>query len=473
MYFAKIRDKFLTLSLTLRLTLSSFFISLVTFIIVMCFVLHSSEKNLKQEYISQLNGYMTELSELLIQVSTMNSKDTNNSLIKQWIHSELTNEHYDAMLVSDNNAIYDSGNKFPLTYNYFTSTLDAQSKDFVWETINDIPFILARKTVYNDKNKFSGYVLVARNLKKEHIRVKELRQNAILICFLVSLIISFLTLIFSRATLSPINKLSKQMGMIGIKNLNIRLNKEKWPIEIQPVICAFDSMLHKLEENFYRLDRFSSDLAHELRTPIHHIKIGIDVLLSKKRTEAEYIEGLASSLENIDRLSKMIEDILFIARADTGKTALKKEKTDIVIPLNKITNFFSVLLEGKNITIDTSKAEGELNCDNEMILRCLINIVSNALRYVDDNGKIIIYTEKSKNNFVICVFNTGKYIDEKYKDILFERFFKPEVTNDYTGTGLGLSIVRSIMKLHDGEVTFENDIKNHGIIFKLIFPIDE
>lgn len=472
MFLDKVRKKISSVSLSWRLSVSTFFISLFILSIAFTIFFHSYRRILAKEYSSQLNGYMIELSTLLEEMQE-DEYNAESSVMKKWIHSELTNKHYEAMLIAANDEILDTSDTFPFTYREFDKKVSHDTSKYFWKSEEGVSYILGRHTVY-ENDKLVGYILVGRNLERETHKQYKIALISALVCFLTSVAMAFLSFIFSRATLSPVRKMSAYINSIEAKNLNKRLNPQEWPQELRPVVNSFDSMLIRLEDNFLRLNQFSSDLAHELRTPLHQLKIAVEVTLSKERSSAEYVESLLSTLENTEKISRLVENILFIARAEKGKTALRLSRVNIYKTAEKIKDFFQVVLEERKINLDIKRALGSITADEQMLTRIFVNIVNNAIRHVKDGGNIIISTAVSDDCFLIAIKNDGGIISPDSLDKLFDRFFKIDSSRttekDYPSSGLGLSIAKSIMTLHDGTISARNLPKDKGVVFELKFP---
>ena len=287
-------------------------------------------------------------------------------------------------------------------------------------------------------------------------------------------VIGLLSFAFAKMTLSPLSRMGGYIGAITAKDLHRRLHAQSWPAELRPLARAFDRMLARLEDNFIRLNRFSSDLAHELRTPIHQLRMALEVTLSKSRSKAEYEDSLFSQLESVARLNRLVEELLFIARAESGESAVQKTRVDIAATAEKVKDFFQDSLDEQQVEMDLSQARGLLHADGQMLLRALVNLTANALRYVPRGGHIRIGTEQENGETVITFFNDGPAIGPEHMGRLFDRFYKIDSArpspDGYGGSGLGLSIVASIMKLHGGRAEVHNAKGGKGVVFRLVFP---
>lgn len=472
MSFAKWRRRAASLSLSWRLALSAFFISLVTLLALLAAGFHAYTHMLEAEYVSQLDAYMVELSMLVDEV-TEHPSQRQDEVMARWVHSELTNEHYTSLLADGEGQILDQSEHFPFSYGQFMELLPQDSRNFFWRSPEGERFLLGRRTVFGDAGT-DGYVLVARNLEKEYRRKYRLLQASCWFTLFTAAVIGLLSFAFAKMTLSPLSRMGGYIGAITAKDLHRRLHAQSWPAELRPLARAFDRMLARLEDNFIRLNRFSSDLAHELRTPIHQLRMALEVTLSKSRSKAEYEDSLSSQLESVARLNRLVEELLFIARAESGESAVQKTRVDIAATAEKVKDFFQDSLDEQQVEMDLSQARGLLHADGQMLLRALVNLTANALRYVPRGGHIRIGAEQENGETVITFFNDGPAIGSEHMGRLFDRFYKIDSArpspDGYGGSGLGLSIVASIMKLHGGRAEVHNAKGGKGVVFRLVFP---
>ena len=454
---------FANLSISKRLTLGTFLITFFTLLTAIAILSQFNAKNLQKEYSSQIKSYMIELADLTEEISYETSA-YDNKIIQRWMHSEFTNEHYEAVILSKNGEVLTGGKTFPMSIEQFNKELPDNGIRF-WKNEQGKQYILGKS---------NGVIIVARDLQSENRKERKLLIISVILCFIASLVIAILSFAASKTVLFPIAKMNSLIGSIGAKDLHKRLNSDDFPDELKPIATAFDAMLERLENNFERLNRFSSDLAHELRTPIHRIKIAAEITLSKERQQKEYIESLEETLENAQSLNKIIEDMLFIARADNNNTALKKERVNMATTAKKLKDFFQILLDEKNASLDIDGACGILNADAKMLSRALINLISNALRHIGQNGHIKLSSKVENGIFLIQIENNGEPIALKHIDNIFDRFYKTNFSRtdeEYAGNGLGLAIVRSIVELHNGSITAQNFPDNKGAKFIISIPI--
>ena len=256
----------------------------------------------------------------------------------------------------------------------------------------------------------------------------------------------------TRRELRPLSVMAKAAGTISVSRLGERLKSEKIPDEVKPLADAFNAMLARLDDSFSRLSAFSSDLAHELRTPIANVVIHNQVILSKPRSVAEYQHAIESNLEEFDRLTRMISDMLFLAKADHGQSALNLEPLILSREAGAVIEFFEALAQERQITLDLN-GDGAIVGDRLMVQRAIANLLSNAVRYTPPGNAIQIgIVETLPRGVQLSVSNPGPVIPPEHLPRLFDRFYRvnPARENSSESSGLGLAIVKSIMSLHGG-----------------------
>jgi two-component system heavy metal sensor histidine kinase CusS len=252
--------------------------------------------------------------------------------------------------------------------------------------------------------------------------------------------------------------------------LHERLDLRRLPTELYELGSAFNEMLARLEDSFNRLSQFSADLAHELRTPINNLVGEADVALSRERTAAEYRQTIESSVEEFQRLSRMIDSLLFLARADNPRTRIEKAALDARDEAQKVLDFYDAVAEEQGVTLSCG-GSAALEADPVLLRRAISNLLSNALRFTPRGGTIGVSIRSSEGTVEIAVSDTGKGIPAIHLPRIFDRFYMVDRarTHSSASTGLGLSIVKSIMDLHGGSVAIESEV-GKGTKITLRFP---
>ena len=260
----------------------------------------------------------------------------------------------------------------------------------------------------------------------------------------------------ARHGIRPVQEIATTACHISSTNLRERILPEGYPFELASLAETFNQMLDRLEESFERISRFSADIAHDLRTPVNNIRGEAEVALARARTVDEYRDVLASCLEEAVRLSDLIGDLLFLARAESPLTHLRRESADIGELLNGVREYYEASAADGGITLTTDLAAQPLiaEVDRALMQRAVSNLVSNAVAHTPPGGSIVLGVNKEATNLHIEVSDTGVGIPPEALPRVFDRFFRVDTSRSQSsgGTGLGLAIVQSIMVLHGGEV---------------------
>ena len=271
--------------------------------------------------------------------------------------------------------------------------------------------------------------------------------------------------------LRPVRELAARAAAIDVRHLSQRLDDAGGVRELEALRAALNGMLARLEAGFARLARFSEDLAHEMRTPLGNLMGQTQQALSRARTAEDYQNLLVSNQEEYERLARMIDSMLFLARTEQAAAAL----AHVPVPLrelgDQLCEYFEGLAEERGMRL-LNTARGTIVADRELLRRALANLLANALRYGAPGTPITVSSSVSADGIEIAVHNLGPAIGPEHLPHLFERFYRCDPARQGAGEsgGLGLSIVRSIMQLHGGEVRAESGAE--GTRFVLMFPSD-
>jgi two-component system, OmpR family, heavy metal sensor histidine kinase CusS len=268
--------------------------------------------------------------------------------------------------------------------------------------------------------------------------------------------------------LRPLREMTRSLARISPAHLNERLTPVGWPREIDPLVRAFDDMLDRLEDSFQRLSQFSADLAHELRTPIGNLLGEAQVALTRARTAEEYREIIESSVAECERLAGIVDNLLFLARAEAADRQCQPSLFDGRAAIEKVAAYYQPVAEERRLKI-TCSGEGEIFADPALFSRALNNLVENSLRFTPDGGSIEIALGVNSANATVAVSDTGAGIAPEHLPHVFDRFYRADSSRSSAGTGLGLSLVKSIAELHGGSVNVESKI-GHATTVMITFP---
>lgn len=273
----------------------------------------------------------------------------------------------------------------------------------------------------------------------------------------------------ARSGLRPLSAMADTAKRISAEQLDERLSVEDAPVELRELASAFNAMLDRLQESFTRLSEFSSDLAHEMRTPLSNLIGQTQVMLSRSRSADEYRAALESNMEEFERLSRMVVDMLFLARADSPQTRVSRRPVDLRAVALKMQQFYEPILADRNVSLSVS-GDGRIEADPLMVERAVSNLVSNAVRHAEPGSEITIRIDDRPPATTLQVSNRGQPIPAEVRERLFSRFAHADTDGrDSEGIGLGLAIVQSIMKLHSGAVTVDGSLEGETR-FMLSFP---
>ena len=313
-------------------------------------------------------------------------------------------------------------------------------------------------------------IVVARDATERAALLRIYAGDLILAALVGSLIASILGYLTVRNGLRPISTVAKKANEITSRRLDTRLRIEDAPAELYELTGAFNAMLDRLEDGMKRLSAFSADLAHDLRTPLNALMIKTQVALSRSRTAEEYRALLESNIEEFERLSRLIESTLFLARAENEQLAATKEPLDVRQTLEKVADYFSGIAEEAGVSIGV-EGRGAIVADAVLVERAVSNLISNAIRHTQPNEKIRVAVTETPDGVAITVENRGAGIPSDQIERVFDRYFRGDAarTQGSGSAGLGLAIVRTIMTLHGGTAKVASD--STGVTrFVLTFP---
>jgi two-component system heavy metal sensor histidine kinase CusS len=296
-------------------------------------------------------------------------------------------------------------------------------------------------------------VEVAVNIDHERTFLAALRDKLWLVLALGALLTAALGFLAARRGLAPVRAMADVAQRISATRLDTHVSMEHVPTELRGLAQAFNDMVARLADSFRQLADFSSDLAHEMRTPVSNLVTQTEVALSRTRTAEEYREVLYSNLEEYARLTRMISDMLFLAKADHGATTLQMEVVDLAMETRALFEFFAALAEERQVALRL-EGNGEIRGERLMIRRVISNLLSNAIRHTPAKGEIQVAISPLDGGDVrLAVTNPGE-IPAEHLPRLFDRFYRVDASRQKTsdGAGLGLAITESIVRAHGGSI---------------------
>ncbi len=290
---------------------------------------------------------------------------------------------------------------------------------------------------------------------------------------LISVATLFLSDLIFRGAMHPLKELALKAVTIRPKELGQQLNLEDFPVEIHDLVASLNITLERMQDAFQRMEHLSTDLAHELRSPIQNIRSEIEGLLLHPPMEEERNEALGSALEEMDRLGAMIEQMLFLARCEDPGSELRLGPLPVPTLLQEIADYFEASAETAEVTLSVESEPLALLADRSLVQRALGNLVSNALRHTPAGGSITLRGRLAENRILLEVIDTGEGIPPEVLPRLGTRFTRVEDSRSRSkgGSGLGLAIVQGIMRLHGGVLEVESQL-GQGTLTRLSFQSD-
>lgn len=275
-------------------------------------------------------------------------------------------------------------------------------------------------------------------------------------------------------TIRPVHEIIDQSESIGADTLGKRIRADADTQEYDRLVQVLNTMLERIDAAFEAQRRFTADASHELRSPLTALRGELELALRRERTDEEYRRVIGSALEETERLSRLAEDLLTLARADAGAMEPRFALIRADETVRKTLARLGPEAERKGVSLAfEGDPEARLCCDPELIGRLVWNLVDNAIRFTTPSGNVLVSVSCANSNgeVRISVADTGPGIREEELGRVFDRFYRADAAHgDTDGTGLGLAIVRAIARAHGGTVTAEN-AKSGGATFTVRLPV--
>ena len=262
----------------------------------------------------------------------------------------------------------------------------------------------------------------------------------------------------ARRSLAPVDRLSEHARLLGAENLAQRLPTETLPAELSGLVLSLNDALDRVEDSYQRLSTFNADVAHELRTPLANMIGGTQVALSRDRPARELEEVLQSNLEELDRMRRIVNDMLFLARADQGEVAANLTVCSLAEETRKSAEFMAPVMEEAGITLEID-GDAQVSIERALFGRAMTNLLDNAVRHGATPGRVAVRIAYEGDAASIGVSNPGPPIDPVHLDRIFDRFYRidPARFNDGESHGFGLALVQAVARMHGGSVFAHNE----------------
>ncbi len=334
--------------------------------------------------------------------------------------------------------------------------------------VNGKPVSLRTFTTPVMEYKSVSYIVqVATPLAPMNVVLRNLALSLLLLLPLTAVLTGLSGIFLAQLTLKPVNHMIETIHQIKAENLKLRLKIPDTKDEIEALAKTFNEMIIRLDDAFTSQKQFMGDISHELKTPLSILKGQLEVSLKKMRSPQEYEATMQSSLEEVNHLIGMVENLLTLARFDAKTAALQMEKVDLNLLIKNVLEAVEVLALQKHITIDLNGAHtGDMVGDKNQLKRLVLNILDNAIKYTPDGGKITIDLQQQKEFVQIDIADSGIGIPEVELPHIFDRFYRVDKSRSSAGFGLGLSIAQSIAMAHGGKITARHNFPQ-GTVFAI------
>jgi heavy metal sensor kinase len=287
---------------------------------------------------------------------------------------------------------------------------------------------------------------------------------------------SFLGWIMAGRVMKPVREVAHAAQRISGSNLSLRIPTRQADDELDYLILTFNRMIERLEASFQQMKQFSTDVSHELRTPITAIRGQLEVALFTAKTVDQYREAMFNALQDIDRLSQIVRALLLLSQAESGQLVLQKSRLNLCEVVQDLVDQFQIPAEaaGVHLTAELPRecaAEG----DRVQIERMITNLLSNALKFTPEGGRVRVALENAPDHVAIVIEDNGRGIPSEFLPHIFDRFYRVPGSGTAPapeqGLGLGLSFVAWIVKAHRGKIDVDST-PGKGTRFTIKLPAD-
>jgi heavy metal sensor kinase len=358
----------------------------------------------------------------------------------------------------------------PRIFNDIKKGADHFENDYLYVDERPISFRIFTSPVMEGK-RLSYVVQVASPLAQLHAVLRDLRFSLLFFLPLTAVLTGLSGIFLVQLTLRPVNQMIETIHQITAENLRLRLDLPGTKDEIESLAGTFNQMIARLDEAFTTQRQFMEDISHELKTPLSVLKGELEVTLKKIRSAQEYESILHSSLEEVNNLVGIVENLLTLARFDAKTMMLQAKPLDLNALIKDAVEAIQVLAVQKSINLQFNSAHSvEVVGDKSQIKRLILNILDNAIKYTPAGGQISVGLHQQKNFADIDITDTGIGIPEHELPHIFDRFYRVDKSRSSAGFGLGLSIAQSIANAHGGKIYAK---PNHpeGTIFTISLPV--
>ncbi|WP_394755155.1 heavy metal sensor histidine kinase [Rhodoferax sp.] len=412
----------------------------------------SVEKHFEQQDMEVLRGKM-ELAQHALK--TFKSQD-DLARISQLLDNSLVGHHgLELIIFGPDHALLFATPEASFPFDMMVAhAAQSPNRPMTWVVGNETYRGIAAESPTGISERSRVVVAVALNIAHHQAFMRSFQQTLWIFVAGAALLTGLLGWVIARRGLAPLRAMREQAQVVTAQQLSHRLQVETVPVELAELAQSLNEMLARLEEAFHRLSDFSSDIAHELRTPVSNLMTQTQVVLSRARDADEYHNILESNAEEFERMARMISDMLLLAKADNGLVVPSRETLHVAAEVLALFDYYDAVAEEKGLHLSV-EGDGEVSADRPMLRRALGNLLSNAVRHSTSRTTIRVRVHTDQGAVSIGMENTGDGIAPEYLERVFDRFFRvdPSRQRSSEGTGLGLAITQSIVVAHGGTIS--------------------
>lgn len=327
-----------------------------------------------------------------------------------------------------------------------------------------------------ENNHLLGVLQIGRELGGMHQAIEQLRLIYLVVGPFAIFWLCLGCWVLADRTISPVIEVTEAAQEITADNLGRRLPTSGRRDELYQMVTVLNQMLQRLENSFRRIRQFSGDASHELRTPLTILRGETEVTLRWAKTPEEFQDMLRSNMEEIDRMERIIESLLMLAKSEIGELALEMKEHSLSDLVQELYLQGRILGEPKNITVDLDlqvSEEMRIKGDELRLRQMFLNLISNGIKYTPEGGALKISLSKEGETVQVSISDTGIGIPAQHLPQIFDRFYRVDKARNRMdgGTGLGLSIVKWIAEAHGGSIQVTSE-PNRGSTFTVCLPIE-
>ncbi|MDP4029653.1 MAG: heavy metal sensor histidine kinase [Gallionella sp.] len=414
------------------------------------------ENQLQEHYRMELDGKMELVRNVLGSIASPVSLDA----LRMRLRDAIVISHPGIAITvaaSDGTRLFSVG-QAEVVKHLLEGTEASKPKPVIWTLDNRTYRIRTEHLAFGIPDSQPANVAIALDITEEIEFMAKFMRLLWLGMTLAALALGWLGWVAVRRGLSPLHNISAMVANVSAQRLDKPLPTECVPRELEELVSAFNRMLAQLHDSFRRLSEFSADIAHELRTPINNMMMQTQVTLSRERDSGEYQTNLQSNLEELERLSRMLSDMLFLATADNSLVVPKQEVIELQAEVAKLFDFYEALAGESHVRLVQSGA-ATVCADRLMIQRALSNLLSNAIRFTPEGMAVEVTLGERADQAMIAVANPGPEIPAEHLPRIFERLYRVDAARREGNTenvGLGLAITKSIVEMHGGTIGAES-----------------